>query len=184
MMKAAVFFERDGVLNQVRVERQNQRPPLTLDEFVINEQAAEPLQALQVAGFLLLATTNQPGLSRGYQSRRELDLMHGLLRQRFALDEILVCPHDEMDHCRCRKPQSGLLIEAAFKWRLDMDRCFMISDKWQDAEAAHNAGCTSLLIHSPWNGSGHRDFVLPNLQAAVHKILQIQLAAISSPSLA
>ncbi|MFO1501241.1 MAG: hypothetical protein U1G07_23105 [Verrucomicrobiota bacterium] len=68
-MKAAVIFERDGVLNQVRVERQNQVTPLTMDEFRVNDQALEPLQALKAAGFLLLATTNQPGLSRGYQSR-------------------------------------------------------------------------------------------------------------------
>jgi D-glycero-D-manno-heptose 1,7-bisphosphate phosphatase len=175
-MKAAVFFERDGVLNHTRVERQNQATPLTLDEFKVKEEAIEPIRALKAAGFLLLATSNQPGLSRGYQSRRELDLMHGILRKRFDLDDVLVCAHDEMDRCTCRKPSPGLLSEAAFKWHLDMDRCFMISDKWQDAQAAHNAGCTSLLIKSPWNGSGHRDFILPNIEAVVHKILQTRLA--------
>ena len=177
-MRAAVFLERDGVLNHARIERLLQTSPLTLDEFRINEEAIEPLRALKEAGFLLLATTNQPGLSRGYQSRRELDLMHGMLQKRFALDDIQVCPHDEMDRCPCRKPKPGLLTEAAFKWKLDLDRCFVISEKWQDAEAAHNAGCTSLLIKSPWNGSGHRDFILPNLRAVAHKILQIQLGAL------
>ena len=173
-MKAAVIFERDGVLNQVRMERQNQITPRTLDEFIINEQAAVPLQALRESGFLLLATTNQPGLSRGYQSRRELDLMHALLRRRLPLDDILVCAHDEMDGCYCRKPQPGLLREAAFKWQLDLGRCFIVSDKWQDAEAARNAGCTSILIQSPWNGTGHHDFVVASLPAAAGKILQLQ----------
>lgn len=177
-MRTAVFLERDGVLNRVRMERQNQRTPLTLDEFVVVDDALEPVRALKAAGFLLLATTNQPGLSRGYQSRRELDLMHAILLKRFALDEILICAHDEMDRCPCRKPKPGLLMEAAFKWHLDLDRCFVISDKWQDAEAAHNAGCTSLLIQSPWNGSGHRDFIVPSLDAAVRKILHIQLAQV------
>ncbi len=177
-MKAAVFFERDGILNHARVERQNPVTPLTLDEFRLNEDAIEPVRALKSAGLLLLATSNQPGLSRGYQSRRELDLMHAILSKRFALDDILVCAHDEMDRCPCRKPKPGLLSEAAFKWHLDMDRCFMISDKWQDAQAAHNAGCTSLLIESPWNGSGHRDFIVPNLGAAVRKILELRLPAL------
>lgn len=179
-MRAAVFFERDGVLNQARVERVSQVSPLTLDEFKVNEEAIEPLRALKQAGFLLLATTNQPGLSRGYQSRRELDIMHGILQKQFNLDDILLCPHDEMDRCPCRKPKPGLLTEAAFKWKLDLDRSFVVSHKWQDAEAAHNAGCTSLLIKSAWNGSGHRDFILPNLQAVVHKILQIQLGLLFS----
>src|SRR5690242_18280904 len=103
--------------------------------------------------------------------------MHERLRKVFPLDDILVCPHDETDRCPCRKPRPGLLLEAAFKWHLDLDRSFVISDKWQDAEAAHNAGCTSVLIRSPWNGTGHRDFIVPDLYAAVYKILQMQLAA-------
>jgi D-glycero-D-manno-heptose 1,7-bisphosphate phosphatase len=175
-MKAAVFLERDGVLNRVREERKNQRTPLTLDEFSVADDALQPLQALKAAGFLLLATTNQPGLSRGYQSRRELDLMHAVLKRRLPLDDILVCPHDEMDRCPCRKPRPGLLTEAAFTWHLDLDRCFVISDKWQDAQAAENVGCTSLLIESPWNGTGHRDFLLPSLGAAAQKILHLQPA--------
>ena len=175
-MRPAVFFERDGILNHVRVEKQQQITPLTVDEFRVCEEAIEPLRELKAAGFLLLATANQPGLSRGYQSRRELDLMHVQLRRRFDLDDVLICPHDEMDRCPCRKPKPGLLIEAAFKYQLDLDRSFVLSDKWQDAEAAHIAGCTSLLVKSPWNGSGHHDFVLPNLAAAVRKVLHLQLS--------
>jgi histidinol phosphatase-like enzyme len=66
------------------------------------------------------------------------------------------------------------LIEAAFKWHLDLDHSFVISDKWQDAEAARTAGCTSLLLQSPWLGTVHRDFVLPDLAAAVDKILALK----------
>jgi len=166
-------MERDGVLNQVRVERQHQVTPLTLDEYHVKMEAHGLLQKLKDAGFVLIVATNQPGLSRGYQSRRELDLMHDKLRRSLPLDDILVCVHDETDRCPCRKPKPGLLIEAAFKWHLDLDRSFVISDKWQDAEAARTACCTSLLIQSPWVGSGHHDFVLPNLTAIVDKILQL-----------
>ena len=69
-------------------------------------------------------------------------------------------------------------MEAAFKWHLDLERSFVISDKWQDAKAAHIAGCTSILIKSPWIGSGHIDFVVPNIAAAVGKILDLQPSAI------
>jgi histidinol phosphatase-like enzyme len=67
-----------------------------------------------------------------------------------------------------------LLIEARFKWQLDMDRSFVVSDKWQDAEAARSAGCTSLLLESPWIGRSHHDFVLPDLAAVTNKILQLK----------
>lgn len=173
-MKTAVFFERDGVLNRVRVLTRQQIVPVTLEDFHVNEEAVEPLAQLKAAGYLLLAVTNQPGISLGSLARREMDLMHGLLRHRLPLDDILVCPHDEADRCSCRKPRTGLLVEAAFKWHLDLDRCFVVSDKWQDAAAAQMAGCTSVLIQSPWNGSGHHDFIVPSLAYAASKILQFQ----------
>ena len=99
--------------------------------------------------------------------------MHALLRQRVPLDDILVCPHDAADHCPCRKPKAGLLFEAAFNWHVDLEHSFVVSNKWQDAQAAHLAGCTSLLIESPWTGGGHHDFVLPSFTAVVQKVMQL-----------
>jgi D-glycero-D-manno-heptose 1,7-bisphosphate phosphatase len=173
-MKKAVFIERDGVLNEVQVTPKNPVAPLTFEEFKVCKSALAPLRTLKEAGFILIVTTNQPGLSRGYQSRRDLDLMHAQLRKIFPLDDILVCPHEENDHCPCRKPKPGLMIEAAFKWHLNLDHSFVISDKWQDAEAARTAGCTSLLLQSPWIGQGHHDFVLPNLKSIAEKIIHLK----------
>ncbi|MEI7733545.1 MAG: HAD-IIIA family hydrolase [Verrucomicrobiota bacterium] len=172
-MKLAVFIERDGVLNHVRSERQVQITPLSLSEFHLKLDAVLPLRRLQAAGFVVLATTNQPGLSRGYQSRRDLDLMHELMRGKLGLDGILVCPHDETDRCPCRKPKPGLLTEAAFTWHFDLDHSFVISDKWLDADAARQVGCTSLMIRSQWIGQVHHDFVVPSLEAAVEKLLHL-----------
>jgi D-glycero-D-manno-heptose 1,7-bisphosphate phosphatase len=172
-MKQGIFIERDGILNRVRVERQHQVSPLTLEEFHVNEALSPLLSKLKAEGLLVIATTNQPGLSRGYQSRRELERMHEKLARALPLDDILVCPHDETDRCSCRKPQPGLLMEAAFKWHLELDRSFVVSDKWQDAEAARMAGCTSLLLQSPWVGNVHHDFVLPDLGAIVDKVLRL-----------
>jgi len=176
-MKLAVFIERDGILNQARIERQHQVSPLTLEDFQLNTEAVPHLQKLKAAGLLLIATTNQPGLSRGYQSRRELDRMHDLLRRTFPLDDILVCPHDETDQCPCRKPKPGLLVEASFKWHVSLDRSFVVSDKWQDAETARLAGSTSVLVQSPFVGKVHRDFLVNDLASATEKILMVNSGA-------
>ena len=175
-MKQGVFIERDGVLILAKVERQHQVSPLTLEDLKINENAIPLVHKLKAAGLLVIATTNQPGISRGYQSRRELDRMHERLRKAFGLDDIMVCPHDETDRCPCRKPKPGLLVEAGYKWKLDLDRSFVISDKWQDAEAARIAGSTSLLLKSPWVGNVHRDFVMPDLETIVNKIIALHKA--------
>ena len=173
-MKKVVFIERDGILNEVRHGPRQQISPLTMEEFIVKTERQPHIRALKEAGFVLIVTTNQPGLSRGYQSRRELDRMHDLLRRMFPLDEIMVCPHDEGDHCPCRKPKPGLLIEAGFKWHLNLDHSFVISDKWQDAEAARTAGCTSLLLESPYNGKAHHDFILPDFDSLIEKLLQLR----------
>jgi D-glycero-D-manno-heptose 1,7-bisphosphate phosphatase len=173
-MKRAVFLERDAILNEVRTGPKQQIPPLALEEFRVMKAAGPALQKLKAAGFILIATTNQPGLSRGYQSRRELDRMHDILRLALPLDDILLCPHDENDHCPCRHPRPGLMIEAAFKWQLNLDQSFVISDKWQDAEAARTSGCTSVQLKSPWNGQVHHDFILPDLESIVEKILRLK----------
>jgi phosphoglycolate phosphatase-like HAD superfamily hydrolase len=58
-----------------------------------------------------------------------------------------------------------------------MDRSFVISDKWQDAEAARAAGCTSLMLKSPWVGTVHHDFLVQSFSVAVDKIFQLQASA-------
>ncbi len=172
-MKPAAFIERDGVLNAIRVLGRQQVVPETLDQFQIKTEVAPLLLEMRAAGLLLIVTTNQPGISRGSLSRRELDRMHQVLRATFPVDDVLVCPHEDADRCPCRKPRAGLFKEAAFKWRIDLNRSFVISDKWQDAEAARRAGATSLLVQSPWLGDGHHDFVLPDLPTLVDKVLQL-----------
>jgi beta-phosphoglucomutase-like phosphatase (HAD superfamily) len=60
------------------------------------------------------------------------------------------------------------------KWRLNLEQCFVISDKWQDAEAARAVGAISLLLQSPSNGKERSDLVLPDLAAAVERLLRLR----------
>lgn len=173
-MRNAVFMERDGVLNRVETRGKYPISPLTLEEFQLNREAVAPLRQLKAAGFLLIVTTNQPELSRGHLNRRELDRMHFLLKSTFQLDDILVCPHEEMDECPCRKPRHGMLTEAAHKWQLDLEQSFLIGVHWRDAQAAANAGCISLMLQSPWLGSVHHDLVLADLQSIADRIVEMR----------
>ena len=174
-MKPGIFFERDGILNVVRVERQRQVSPLTLEEFHVNEAIAPLLGRLKAEGFVLIATTNQPGLSRGYQSRRELDRMHDLLRRELPLDDILVCPHDETDSCPCRKPKTGLLVEAAFKWHLGLESLLCR----QRQMAGRRSGADGRLhVSCCCNRRGSAMCIAiscsPDLEAIADKILQLR----------
>lgn len=181
-MKDAIFFERDGVLNLCEVREGHQVVPLRPDEFRLNPAAHEWLPALRDAGFVLIVTSNQPAVSQGRLTRRDLDLMHWRLRRQLPINDIFVCPYDDPSH-PCYKPQPGMLLEAAFKWSIDLDHSFVISDKWADAKAAQVAGCTSVLIESPWRGRDHHDFVVADLGAAVRKVLALRAPSSAERSL-
>jgi D-glycero-D-manno-heptose 1,7-bisphosphate phosphatase len=178
-MKAAVFLERDGILNLCDQSGRHQVVPRRLEEFRVNPAAHGLLSQLKQAGFVLIVATNQPGVVRGHFSRSELDRMHAFLRRQLPLDDILICVDDDPSH-PCCKPNPGLFLEAGFKWGLDLDRSFVISDKWPDAKAAHIAGCTSVMVQSPWVGNDHHDFVVNDLPSAVAKILHLHANLFSS----
>lgn len=171
MKTNAVFIERDSLLNLATTEGQ-QKTPITLEAFQPNASLLAPLIRLKSAGYLLIVTTNQPGISSGHLSRRELDRMHDRLSAVFPLDDILLCPHEAEDDCPCRKPRAGLFTEAAFKWHIALGQSYVISHRWPDAEAARLIGSTSLLIESPWLGRGHHDLVVRDFAAAVDKALE------------
>jgi len=142
----AVFLDRDGVLNRAMVRNGKPYPPGSLDELEILPDVPEALAALKARGFLLLVVTNQPDVARGGQQRKIVESMHEKLCASLPIDDFFVCYHDDNDHCDCRKPKPGLLLQAAAKYRLDLGACYLIGDRWRDIDAGHAAGCTTAWI--------------------------------------
>ena len=141
-----VFLDRDGVLNRAIVRDGRPYPPATLTEFDILPDTEKALRRLKERGFLLIVVTNQPDVRRGLQSRQQVEAMHAVLKARLPIDDIFVCYHDSQDACNCRKPKAGLLLEAAQKYALDLPSCFLIGDRWRDADAGRAAGCKVIFI--------------------------------------
>lgn len=142
----AVFLDRDGVLNQAIVHGDKPVAPRTLEEFVIPPDRAACLHHLKRCGFALIVVTNQPDVARGRQSIAVIEEMHRKLQAALPVDDILACFHDETDHCPCRKPRPGLLLEAGRKYDLDLSHSFLIGDRWNDVDAGNAAGCETVFI--------------------------------------
>ena len=146
LTRRAVFLDRDGVLNRAVVREGRPYPPAGVAEVEILSGVAEALKALHRAGFLLLVVTNQPDVARGTLSAGTVAAIHNHLRSVLTLDGIYACLHDDADHCSCRKPQPGLLLQAAAEWSVDLAASFMIGDRWRDMEAGRQAGCVTVLV--------------------------------------
>ena len=142
----AVFFDRDGVLNDVNLRDGLPYPPANRGELRLAPDARESLLQLKAAGFLLIVVTNQPDVARGAQSRAEVESINADLASQLPLDEILTCWHDDRDACSCRKPKPGMLLDAAARHKITLNESFLVGDRWRDIDAGAAAGCRTVLI--------------------------------------
>ncbi|MBI5051063.1 MAG: HAD family hydrolase, partial [Nitrospirae bacterium] len=144
--KKAIFLDRDGVINKVLLNDGKPFSPRRFEEFVLIPDIEISLNSFRSMGFLNIIVTNQPDIARGLIEMQELNKMHNLLMEKLAIDDIIVCPHDDADDCRCRKPKAGMLLDGSKKWNIDIKKSFLIGDTWKDIEAGKSAGCKSILI--------------------------------------
>jgi D-glycero-D-manno-heptose 1,7-bisphosphate phosphatase len=143
--KRAVFLDRDGVLNRVMLREGRPYPPPTLDVFEILPGVPEAVRQLHDAGFLLIGATNQPDVARGTQHRDVVEAMNARLMTETQITAILVC-YEDGDDCPRRKPNPGLLLEAAATYGINLAASFMVGDRWRDIEAGRRAGCQTVFL--------------------------------------
>ncbi len=170
--RAAVFLDRDGVLNEVDVRDGTPHPPADVAGLRLLPGVVEACHRLRHLGFALVVVTNQPDIARGKQTRDEVDRMHGVLRRQLPLDEIVICAHDDIDDCQCRKPRPGMILDAAARLDLHLAESFCVGDRWRDIEAGKRAGVKAIFVD---RGYGERrpadpDAVVASLPDAVRVI--------------
>jgi D-glycero-D-manno-heptose 1,7-bisphosphate phosphatase len=139
----AVFLDRDGVINRAPVRDGVPISPHSVDELELLPGVPDALARLKAAGYALVVTTNQPDIARGRVTRETVEAIHARLLAMLPLDEIRVCPHDDADRCRCRKPLPGLLLQAP---HYAVAGSVMVGDRWRDIEAGRAAGCRATIL--------------------------------------
>jgi len=149
-MNRAVFLDRDGVINRAVLRNGLPFPPESVQDLEVLPGVAEALALLRSAGFKLVVVTNQPDVARGRQTRAAVEAMHGFLTRTLPLDAVKVCYHDDADHCACRKPLPGMLVEAAGELSVDLSLSYMVGDRWKDIEAGEKAGTTTILVENEY----------------------------------
>ena len=169
----AVFLDRDGVLNRAVVRDGRPYPPASLDVFEILPGVPEAIRQLHAAGFLLIGATNQPDVARGTQRREVVEAMNSRLLAEMPISAILVC-YEDGDDCARRKPNPGLLLEAAETFKINLSASFMVGDRWRDVEAGRRAGCQTIFIdrgYSERRPDPDADYVAADLPEAAAWIL-------------
>jgi len=151
MSRAAVFVDRDGVLNHAVVRNGKPYPPDSVETLRLCDGVEDAIRELRAAGLLVIVVTNQPDVGAGKQTRETVEAIHAYLRTKLAVDDIRVCYHTDDDRCDCRKPKPGMLVSAARDWAVDLTTSFMIGDRWRDIDAGRAAGCRTILVGSGYD---------------------------------
>lgn len=156
-LRRAVFLDRDGVLNRAIVREGKPYPPAAPGELELMPGVLEGCRRLKEAGFLLIVATNQPDVGRGTQSRHVVEEMHRLLREMLPLDGIEVCYDGGPGPSEFSKPAPGMLLKAAGEWGIDLERSFMVGDRWRDVDCGRAAGCVTIFMDHDYRETLNQD---------------------------
>jgi D-glycero-D-manno-heptose 1,7-bisphosphate phosphatase len=169
--RPAVFFDRDGTLME---EVHYCGDPAKVKVYA---GVSAALRSLKLAGFLNLVISNQSGIGRGLFTEEQYHAVHKeLLRQigEDLIDGSYFCPDTpDMPSAR-RKPEPGMLLEAAAHFGIELHASYMVGDKCGDIESARRAGAGAILVLTGYGVSQTcvPDFTAADVPAAAGWILQ------------
>jgi D-glycero-D-manno-heptose 1,7-bisphosphate phosphatase len=170
--KRAVFLDRDGTLME---EVHYCGDPAKVRVF---PGAAAALRRLKEAGFLLIIVSNQSGIGRGIITEAEYHAVHAeLLRQlgNELIDASYFSPELPGAVSVRRKPASGMVLEAAREFGIDLSCSFFIGDKRSDIECGRRAGTRTIQVMTGYGRVQKcaADFIAEDLRAAIEKVLAL-----------
>ena len=189
-VRPAVFLDRDGVLTRdIGLLTRS-------DQVELYTYAPQAIRRLQEAGFAVVVVSNQTVVARGLASEQDVELTHARIQELLQksgggqIDRFYFCPHHPNAtlpqyrvECDCRKPRSGLLLQAAQELDLDLGASYMVGDRISDIIAGQRAGCRTILVRTGMHTappiespdaldmSVEPDYVCADLSAAVEIIL-------------
>lgn len=182
-----IFMDRDGTLNVYKGLITD------VDAFELEKTAAEAVGLINKSGYLAIVATNQPVVARGMCERSDVAHIHRKMevlfgRQGAYVDDIIFCPHhpdrgypeENVNYkisCTCRKPNTGMILQMAEKYHIDLSKSYMIGDSTVDIQTGINAGLRTVLVKTGQAGKDGKyavkaDFEADTILEAIKLILR------------
>jgi D-glycero-D-manno-heptose 1,7-bisphosphate phosphatase len=177
-LSPAVFVDRDGT---IMTERSYLADPAGV---ALIPGVLDALADLRRAGFLLVTVTNQSGIARGLYTHEDYHavaarLTHVLGEGGVLIDRTEYCPHhpEVTGLCACRKPGTGMYLQAAAELGIDPARSYYVGDKATDVIPALELGGQGILVRTGYGAEQEGaappgTWVVDDLRAAADLILR------------
>lgn len=170
-LSPAVFLDRDGTLMR---DVDYCGDPKDVE---LLPGTADALRKLKQDGYKLIIITNQSAIGRGYFNEaayRAVEREVGRQLGEDLIDATYFCPHAPDFGCECRKPQAGMILQAAREQHLELSQSFFIGDKESDIECGRNAGVKTILVRTGYGAKADSvlaEYVAQDLAQAAEIIL-------------
>lgn len=143
-MVAAVFFDRDGVINEL-IDRGNgvKTAPWSVNEFKFLPDVKEAVDIVKSLGYKTYVVTNQPDMYDGYMNKGSLNLMMKMVQNRIKIDSYF-CAFDRSS--KLYKPNNGMVEYFINLYGINRFHSYMIGDRWKDIVCGHKSKLTTIFI--------------------------------------
>ena len=168
----AVFLDRDGTLMH---DAGYLSDPAGVE---IYPGVAETLGRLKAAGYRLVIVTNQSGIGRGYFTEAQYHEVAARVEELLGpglIDATYFCPDHADAPSNHRKPNPGMLLDAAAHLDIDLAKSWMVGDRDGDVQAGVSAGAQSILVQTGIGAKASSEgavFVAKDLAEAASFILR------------
>lgn len=163
--RPGLFLDRDGII----VEDTGYL--CRIEDIAMIPGGAAVIAAANKHGVAVVLVTNQAGIGRGYYSWREFEAVQRAINVALAnegaeVDAVYACAHHpegrgafaHPDH-PARKPNPGMLLQAAADLAVDLRISWLVGDKVSDVEAAKRAGLAGAMQVATGHGIAERRHV-------------------------
>ncbi|MBK9293054.1 MAG: HAD family hydrolase [Oligoflexia bacterium] len=163
-MKKAVFLDRDGTIIRDMVYLND---PAKIEIF---PESYEAIRLLNEHGYIIIVATNQSGVARGIVKESVLKEINQIIadklkEQNAIITDTYYAPDAVDSGSFNRKPEPGMLLEAAKKYEIDLKNSWMVGDRMTDVEAGLRAGCKSILLQNETTPAIDEGFGRPEIIA-------------------
>ena len=150
-MEKYIFLDRDGTIN---VEKHYLHK---IEDFEYENGVLKALEGLQKLGYKFIIVTNQAGIAKGYYTESDYLILEEFIENDLREKGIIIqktyhCPHHPQGkipynvNCDCRKPKTGMFLEAIEEFDIDIENSYMVGDRFTDLKPADELGIYPVLI--------------------------------------
>lgn len=151
------FLDRDGTI--IKDYPDEKWREIKEPEFL--KGSIEGLKRLKEMGYDFIIITNQYLINDGIISLNDYQQFTGkflkkLKEENIDILKIYFCPHNEKDHCHCKKPKPGMIEQAKKDFLIDMNNSIYIGDSHVDYLLAKHFNLTFYGIN--YNGDNVKSY--------------------------